>query len=231
MMKRNGHPSALQDLLEQHLERWGLDTYRSATFLKVPHAYRLAPTMLVTTPKGSTLTLRASDVYGARSKFFARLDLEEDRYALTRLGGKLIRLYQNWLTTEFSERYRCLTTERQRDWLTGVVRLVIVRHLLEHKCVCSLIEGRPAFADRWVGSVMGYLYLYHRLPGEQARLVHHIVRDPDKQHALVEQFLDDLDVRMQGLQFVRSEPLPPLPADLQVPQVLLEPPEEGQNEQ
>ena len=209
--------SDLPLLLEQHLERWGLATYRSATFHQVPQAYGLAPTLPVTTPKGSTLLLRASDLYGARVKGLASLELDQDRYALTRLGEHLVAVYQDWLTTQYSPRYRALTTDAQRTWLTQTVTLVITRHLLEHKWVRALAYGSQAFADPWVCSVVGHLSLSHRLPGELARLVHHIVRDPEQQGALITQFLDDLDVRMQGQAFVLPAPLSPLPEGVRLP--------------
>src|SRR5579859_35926 len=120
-------------LQEQHLERWGLNTYRSATFLQVPQAYQLAPTLQVCTPKGSSLTLRASDIYGARLKGLASLEPGQNRFPLTQWGEALVTTYREWLTTAYSTRYRYLTTEVQRTWLTQVVILVVTRHLLEDK--------------------------------------------------------------------------------------------------
>lgn len=212
-------PTDLTLLVEQHVERWGLDTYRSASFLKVPQAYHLAPTLQVVTSKGNTLILRASDIYGARMKGLTALEMDQDRSAFTRLGEHLVTVYQDWLLTSYSTRYRHLSTDAQRAWLTQITILVIARHLLDYKWACALLYGTQAFADPWVGSVVSHLALSHGLPGDLARMVHHIVRDPGQQHTLITQFLEDLDNRMQRHPFVFPSPLPSLPEGTQLPLV------------
>jgi hypothetical protein len=212
-------PSDLTLLVEQHVERWGLATYRSASFLQVPQAYHLAPTLQIVTSKGNTIVLRASDIYGARMKALGSQEIDQDRFALTRLGEHLVLTYRDWLLTAYSSRYRHVSTDAQRAWVTQIIILVIARHLLHYKWTCALLHGTQAFADPWVGSVVSHLALSHGLPGDLARMVHHIVRDPDQQHTLMTQFLEDLDDRMQRHPFVFPSPLPSLPEGTYIPLV------------
>jgi hypothetical protein len=175
--------------------------------------------MVVSTPKGRIFTIRASDLYGARLKALAEFNFTEDRLALTQLGEALVAAYRDWLVTDYSPRYRLLTTDPQRHWLTQTVILVVIRHILEHKWTSALRQGHQTFADPWVASVVGHLALTHRLPGEMARLVHYVVREPEQQHALITQFVEDLYIRMSALPFVEPSPLPTLPAGVRLPLV------------
>src|SRR5258708_22812848 len=88
--------SELNTLRERHLERWALKVCRYPTFTACLKAYGIAPTMQVKTPKGKTLTVSASHIYGARTKFFATLDLEEALCHLTLVGEKFVPLFQEW---------------------------------------------------------------------------------------------------------------------------------------
>ena len=224
------HFSELDLLRERHLERWALEVCRSLTFLECLKAYGIAPTMQVRMPKGKLLTVSASHIYGARTKFFATLDLEEALCHLTLVGEKFVPLYQEWLLHEDTERYRYLTAPEQRAWLTQVVTLVVARYVMSHK-YALFTQGRQTFADPWVGGEMGYVQVLHSLPNELARLVHHIVRDAEQQHVLIEQFFTELGVRMQGHQFGLPDPLPPLPEGTFLPFTLLSPAREDTDEQ
>jgi len=225
------HLSERNPLQERHLERWALEVCRYPTFLECLKAYGIAPTMQVRTPKGKTLTVSASHIYGARTKFFATLDLEEALCHLTLVGEKFVPLYQEWLLHEYTERYRYLTAPEQRAWLAQVVTLVVARYVMSHKYALSLTQGRQAFADPWVCGEMGYVQVLHSLPNELARLVHHIVRDAEQQQVLIEQFFTELGVRMQGHHFGPPDPLPPLPEGTFLPFTLLSPAKEEIDEQ
>src|SRR5260370_37009726 len=92
-----------------------------------------------------------------------------------------------------------------------------MRFLMEQKYEVSLMYGRAAFADQWACSAIWHLQTLHALPGSQARLNHHIVRDPEQRQALTEQFWVELDIRLQGHLGGIPDPLPPLPEGIRLP--------------
>ena len=65
------------------------------------------------------------------------------------------------------------------------------------------------------------LQILNSLTGELARLVHHIMDTAERQQALIDQFYDDLDVRMRACSLTVPEPLPPLPEGAILPFALL----------
>lgn len=213
-------------LKERYAERWALDACRSTTFSGCLKAFGIAPTITVSNAKGKTLTINASDVYAARKRFLAGLELEQEASALTSMGNKLVDMFLDWLLHEYSDRYRSIVKEDQRVWLRQVVILVIARHLMEQKYTRYIEQGRQAFADPWVCSEMCRLQLFNHLTGELARLVHYIVRDPERQQTLIDQFHVDLDMRMRGGLFALPEALPPLLEGVSLPFALL-PQEKG----
>jgi hypothetical protein len=177
-------------------------------------------TITVSKAKGKTLTINASDVYAARKRFLSGLEPEQDAFALTLVGDKLVDLFLDWILCEYSERYRSIVTEDQRTWLRQVAILVIARHLMEQKYTRCIEQGERTFADPWVCSELCRLHLLHTLTGDLARLVHHIVRDPERQELLIDQFHADLEARMKG-PFALPESLPPLLEDARLPFSLL----------
>jgi hypothetical protein len=202
-------------------ERQALRVYQPASFLGALAGYHLAPTSTVTSPKGKAWTLHASDVYGAREKYLARVDLDQQPCPLLLLGETLVAGYQEWLTTGYTPRYCCVTTDEQRTWLEQVSTLVVARYLLERKLARFLAADPQAFADPWACCMVDRHALAHLLPSEQARLVHHILREPTREQALIEDFLAALDDRMQRHPFALPDPLPPLPAGVQLPLAFL----------
>jgi hypothetical protein len=208
-------------LKERYAERWALDACRSTTFSGCLKALGVAPTMTVSNAKGKTLTISASDVYAARKRFLVGLELDQDAYAITSVGNKLVDLFLDWLLHEYSDRYRSIVKEDQQVWLRQVVILVIARHLMEQKYTLYTEQGRQTFADPWVRSEMCRLQLLNNLTGELARLIHHIVRDPERQQTLIDQFHADLDMRMRGGLFALPESLPPLLEGVSLPFALL----------
>lgn len=210
--------SELALLQERYLERLALPVSQPASFLGALAEYHLAPTSTVTSPKGKEFTLHASAVYGARNKYFARVDLAwQQRCPLLLLGESLVAGYQQWLTTSYTRSYRCVMTDEQRTWLQQVSTLVVARHLMERKLAGFLAADPHAFADSWVCCMMDRYSLVHLIPGEQARLVHHILREPEREQALIEHFVSILDDRMRRHPFVVPVPLPLLPEGVQLP--------------
>lgn len=203
--------SELTLLQECYLERQALSVCRSATFLGCLQTRNIAESVMVRLPKGKTVAVRASQISGTRAKFFARITLEPDRCLLTHRGEELVDLYLQWLVQEYTERYRHLKTAEHQHWLTQVVTLVVCRALMEQKYHWATTQGILAFADAWAYQEMARLHLLHTLPGDIARLVHHVVRDPEHQHDLLAAFWTELDVRLQGPHLCFPDPLPPLP--------------------
>ncbi len=217
-------------LNERHAERWSLNACRSATFIQCLKKFGIAPTITVNTPKGKSIAINASDIYAARKRFFAGLDLEQDVYHMTAGGDKLVDLYQDWLLHEYSDRYHYVMSDAHRRWLKQVIILVVARCLMEQKYSLYIAQGHQAFADVWVCSEMCRLQLLSSLTGELARLVHHIMDDPEQQESLIDQFHGDLDMRMRGHLFTAPQPLPPLPEGVILPFALLSQREETPDE-
>jgi hypothetical protein len=112
----------------------------------------------------------------------------------------------------------------------SVIILVVARRLMEQKYSLYIAQGHQAFADAWVCSEMCRLQLLSSLTGELARLVHHIMDDPEQQESLIDQFHGNLDIRMRGHLFTAPEPLPPLPEGAILPFALLSQREETPDE-
>jgi hypothetical protein len=218
-------------LRERYTERWALKVCRGATFIQCLKKFAIAPTITVSTPKGKSLAINTSDIYAARKRFFAAsLDLEQDVCHMTAVGDKLVDLYQDWLLHEYSDRYHYVIADAHRKWLKQVIILVVARHLMEQKYSLFNAEGRQTFADAWACSVMCRLQLLNSLPSELARLVHHIMKDPEQKQEFIDQFHSDLDIRMSGYLFIASEPLPPLLEGVILPFALLSQGEETHDE-
>ena len=88
---------------------------------------------------------------------------------------------------------------------------------MERKYVLYISQGEKTFADAWACSEMCRLQLLHSLTSELARLVHHIMDNPEQQQALIDQFHADLEIRMRGQLFAAQDPLPALPRGVTLP--------------
>ncbi len=222
--------SETDDLRECYAERGFSDTCRSATFQSIAEHFGIQLDMPVYTPKGKKMIIRASDIWAARKKFFARIEMDQQSCRLTVSGEKLAELFSQWLLHDYSDRYTLLVSGEQQEWLQRVVMLVIARHLMETKYELYL-QGLPSFVDEWVCNKVCHLQLKGSLPGELARMAHHIVKNPEQQAALIEQFYVETDERMIRHQFILPKPLPPLSEGTILPfALLLSPAEEAKDE-
>ena len=208
-------------LIERHTERWALCTCRSATFIQCLKKFGITPTITVGTPTGKSIAINASDIYTARKRFFAGIDIALDLCCLTAIGDKLVDLYLDWLLNEYTNRYRFVTSDTHQKWLKMVIILVVARYLMGLKYALYITQGYQTFADAWVCSKMCRLQLLNNLTSELARLIHHIMDDPEQRQSLIDQFHKDLDIRMRGHLFAATDPLPPLPEGVILPFALL----------
>ena len=208
-------------LRERYTERWALDVCRSASFIQCLKQFDITPTITVSTLQGTSIVIHASDIFAARKRFFASLDLEQDGCHMTAVGDTFVDLFQHWLLNEHTHRYRTITLDAHRKWLRQVIILVVARHLMERKYELFISQGQKTFADTWACSEMCRLQLLHSLTGELARLVHHIVDTSEQQQALIDQFHADLEIRLAGQLFDGKDPLPALPDGVALPFALL----------
>lgn len=93
--------------------------------------------------------------------------------------------------------------------------------MMEQKYALYISQGSHTFADGWVCSEMCRLQLLNSLTSELARLVHHIMDNPEQQQALIDQFYVDLEIRMKGQLVPATDPLPVLPEGVTLPFALL----------
>ena len=217
-------------LRERYTERWALGVCRSPTFVQCLKAFNIAPTITVGTPKCKSITISASDIYGARKRFFSTLESDQEACYMTLVGDKFVDLYQDWLLNEHTDRYRYITLDAHRKWLKQVIILMVARHLMQQKYALSITQGCHAFVDAWACSEMCRLQLLNSLTSELARLVHHIMDDPERQQALIDQLHADLDIRMRGHLFAAPDPLPALTEGVILPFALLSQREETYDE-
>ena len=99
----------------RHAERWALRACRYATFIQCLKQFDITPTLTVSTSQGKSIVIHASDIYAARKRFFASLDLEQDRWHMTAVGDRVrgpvpalaaqrthaqLPLYGRWIPTE-----------------------------------------------------------------------------------------------------------------------------------
>jgi hypothetical protein len=130
---------------------------------------------------------------------------------LTDIGEKLAQLYKAWLLNEGSKRYRLLSSETHLFWFERVVCLAVVQHIMHRKFELYTLQGRATFADPWIAAEMASLLLRNELLKETARLIHHIVRDPDQARQYIEHLYELHASRVQARPLMHREPLPPLP--------------------
>ena len=109
-------------LRERYAERWALGACRSATFSGCLKAFGVAPAITVSNARGKTLSVRASDVYAARTRFPAGPEPDQEDFALTSVGDRLVELFLGWLLHEHSDRYRSIAAEDQLAWLRQVAQ-------------------------------------------------------------------------------------------------------------
>jgi len=164
-----------------------------------------------------TIIVRGIDIYALRNRLFELVDLEDSEYPLSSMGEHVVDVSEQWLLHEYTGRYRLLISPVQRQWLRSILILVFMRHIMEQKYERFTKEGRQTFIDPWAASEMCRLQLLNSLTSELARLVHHIMRDPEQQQALIDQFHADLDVRLKGQLFAAPDPLPELPEGVALP--------------
>ncbi len=199
---------------EQHAERRALAMLRGVTFTDCLKLNHLSPTREVLTPKGDKLMLRGSDIYQRETwhKFLAQSQQASPVTQLTVVGEGLAQQYQAWLLSAHTARYQALSTREDLAWLERVVLLAVTRRIMEEKYEQYSTQGQETFADPRVASEMGRLLLLHHLVREAARLVHHIVKDPEQAQALIAQFYQEHERQMQARALLTGGALPVPPS-------------------
>src|ERR1051326_1011693 len=139
---------------ERYAERWALNVCRSPTFVGSLKRYNLAATLTIHAPKGRVVTIRASDVYAARKRFFDDMEIERDVCRMAEIGDRLVGLYYDWLMHEYSDRYRYIRSAAQQQWLKQIITLATARHLMEAKYERYIKTGAHTFADPWTRAEM-----------------------------------------------------------------------------
>ena len=199
---------------EKRSEQWALTVLHSATFTDCLKVNGIAPILEVLTPEGKTVTIRGSDIYDRKTwkKFLVSTEQSEDIYQLTEVGEHLATQYKAWLLKSYTPRYQVISTEDDLAWLERVVTLAVMRHIMEQKYAAYTTQGLETFADPHTAIEMGNLLLLNSMMKETARLIHHIVKEPDQAQHLLQQFSGELYQRLQGALLPTRESLPSLPS-------------------
>jgi hypothetical protein len=203
-------------LRERAAEHQAMLVIGSVSFSDCLRKFALAPAIEIATPDGDTLLIRGSDLSDKRTwhKFLTTRAPEEGVYQLTDVGERLAVQYKAWLLKEHTKRYRLISSEAHLRWFERVVCLVVIQHIMRRKYELYALEGRATFADPWVAVEMSSLLLRNELVKESARLIHHIVQDPDAAQQLIEQLYELHASRVQARPVMYREPLPALPAGI-----------------
>lgn len=106
------------------------------------------------------------------------------------------RMY-NWLTTEYTERYKSITISEEQTWLKKIIRFVVLRRIMENKYEMWITTGK-GFMDPEIGLRIAEIYRIKYVKPEIARLIHasippkHLTEDQIKQisQAVIEGVLD-----------------------------------------
>ncbi len=194
---------------EQHAEHRALALVRGASFHDCLRLNGLPPTIEVSY-QGRAVIIRGSDIYDRRTwkKFLESQNRSEEPVRLVHEVDVLVEQYRTWLLTTHTTRYRVLVLPDHLAWLERVIMLAVIRHIMEHKYARSL-EQPDAFADPQVALEMTMLAAMHGVMKETARLIHHIVSEPEHASQLIDQLYQ---VHLQHLRARPQLPRAPLPA-------------------
>ena len=197
--------------LEHYLERWALEQCLPSTFVQCLRRNQIAPSIECATVKGKTITIQGSDIAdkGTWRKFLKSFSYEGQTYSLSQDGEPLAKLYQEWIVREHTTRYRAITSQSHHDWLRRVIMLTIARFLLWHKYERYRAGEQCAIVDPWVANQLHQLWLLREATKDTARLIHHMIENPDRGQHLIEQFVTALDeqIRTHSLLFPNALPL------------------------
>jgi hypothetical protein len=199
---------------EQQAEQQALTALRGASFQDCLVIHGIAPAREASTLKGRAVTLRGSDIYDQRTwkKFLTSINQAEAVLQHTGMREGLIRHYITWLLHEHTERYRALSHEVELAWLEQVVTLAVTRRIMEQKYEAYAMQGLPAFANPQIAHAVGQVLLLNCLGKEAARLIHHIVKEPEQARLLIAQFYEENERQMQARSLLPPGSLPALQA-------------------
>jgi hypothetical protein len=193
-------------LLEQYAERAVLALRRAANFTESLSRQGLSAEITVLSPRGKTLTVRGRDLSheGTWQKFLTQAQLPASTlYSLMQGSDEIIRRYRSFLLSAHTKRYQAISTSEHLAWFRAVSRLAVLWHMVEAK------YQHAAFADPWVAQEIEALHTLGMLATEVAKAIHHIVKEPREEAALLIEHL--YHVHADRLTHPRLAP-PPLPA-------------------
>lgn len=210
-------------VLEKYAERRALSVLRGANFTHCLRINNIVPSIDIIDTKGNSITIRGSDLYDKRTwkKFLSSTGESTDTCQLTDVVDRLAKRYRTWVLTEHTERYRAISAEADVAWFEQVAGLVVIRQIMEKKHEAYVCQRRETFADPWVAAEMGTLLAINEIAKESAKIIHHIVKEPEKAQQLIEQLYDVHYNRIQARPQIQREALPPLPSGAATPLALL----------
>jgi hypothetical protein len=90
---------------------------------------------------------------------------------LTTEADQLIKKMVTWITTSYSKRYRPLSTGKEAQWLSTIIRFVVMSRIMENKYHQWITTGQ-GFVDPSVGSRVAEIYrLRYEMP-QVARIIY-----------------------------------------------------------
>jgi hypothetical protein len=201
---------------ERHAEQYAISFLRKASFTARLSALGMVGEQKVMQGK-RPLTVHGRDLYNQHTwhKFTKQQPTPLTTYPLTTLSEPLAKQYQNWLLTQFTPRYRLLTSAEHLTWLEQVCMLVVIDRLMEHK------YEHLGFADPWAAAQMSFL-LQLRMVGEVAApIVKQMLKEKEQIPDLMDQFWAGHARQIAQQMSTVREALPPLPAGMTAPFPLL----------
>jgi len=76
----------------------------------------------------------------------------------------------DWITTQYTDGYKAITTKKEQEWLKTVIRFAVLRRIMEYKYHKWLTTGK-GFADTGVAMRVAEIYRFKYEIPEIARLI------------------------------------------------------------
>jgi hypothetical protein len=148
----------------------------------------------------------------------------------------LTQRYQDWLLTEYTERYRRLASEADLAWFESVCIQVVIFRVLEYKYHASQTPTDHAsghasgFVDHWAGAIMAFRMQMQEIPKKVATIASHYHKTKDQAEAreLIRLFSEEQTRQIEQRMHLFSDALPELsPGGAPLFPLLPQPPEQN----
>lgn len=190
----------------------------------------LIETELEVDVKESTRKLQAHRIYGLWETYLAATgEVTKETITTKTKGGKIktkpvvkqpsiftgfaddhMKKMYTWLTTEYTDMYKAISTKAECTWLETVIRFTVLRRIMENKYKRWITTG-SGFADPGVAARVAEIYRMKYVLPELARVVNSVFLKHKERTAEDWERRMAQDVIMGVFDLLRSDPVRLLP--------------------